>query len=249
MTIKKSKAILKSLSWSLLATPVTIVVVFLLTKKVDISLIAGGIEFILKGVLYYIFEYFWEGKKKLIGGEKAFVIWFTGLPSSGKSTIADRLYEYLHKKKCAVERLDGDTVRSIFPETGFSREEREMHIKRVGHMASLLEKNGVISVCSFISPYRSSREFVRSICRSYIEVYVDTPLEECEKRDVKGLYKKARSGEISNFTGINDPYETPEKPEIIINTMNCSEEESLQDLMKYLKEFFFNRYCSGKGDG
>ncbi len=117
-----------------------------------------------------------------------------------------------------MERLDGDTIRDIFPNTGFSRAERDAHIKRVGYLASKLEQNGVFVVASFVSPYRESRDFVRSLCKNFVEVHVATPLAVCEQRDVKGLYAKARRGEIQNFTGIDDPFEPPLNPELVVDT-------------------------------
>ena len=162
------------------------------------------------------------------------VIWLTGLSASGKTTIAEALTDDLKTLGHRVEHLDGDLVRKMFPGTGFSREERDRHIKRVGYLAALLEKHDVCVVASFISPYREARDFVRTQCRNFIEVYVSTPLEECERRDPKGLYIKARSGEISNFTGISDPYEPPEKPEIEIDTTGLTVEETVEQILDKL---------------
>ena len=166
--------------------------------------------------------------------EKARVIWFTGLSGAGKTTLAEKLAAYLKEKGVKCELLDGDTVRNIFPQTGFTKKERDEHVKRMGFLASMLERNGVTVLASFISPYRESRDFVRKMCRNFVEVYVSTSLEVCEKRDVKGLYKKARSGEIKSFTGIDDPYEAPLNPEITINTAEETVEESLERLLKFL---------------
>ena len=166
------------------------------------------------------------------------VIWITGLPAAGKTTIAIALSEKLITLGHRVEHLDGDLVRKMFPGTGFTREERDRHIKRIGYLAAMLEKHEVIVVASFISPYREARAFVRSQCSNFIEVYVSTPLEECEKRDPKGLYKKARKGEISNFTGINDPYEPPENAEIEIDTTGITVNEAVERILEYLTETF-----------
>ena len=166
---------------------------------------------------------------------KPFVIWITGLPAAGKTTIGTALVEGLQTLGRRVEHLDGDLMRKIFPGTGFSREERDRHIKRVGYLAAMLEKHEVNVVASFISPYREARAFVRSQCSNFIEVYVSTPLEECEKRDPKGLYKKARKGDILNFTGISDPYEPPENPEIEIDTSGITVDEAVDRILKYLE--------------
>jgi adenylylsulfate kinase len=153
------------------------------------------------------------------------VLWFTGLSGSGKSTIAVRVHEELVRRGVDVEYIDGDALREVFPNTGFTREQREEHLRRTGYMASRLAAHGVTVVASFVSPYRESREFVRKHCRGFVEIWVATPLDECERRDVKGLYARARRGEIKNFTGIDDPYEPPEHPELTLDTRVLSVEQ------------------------
>jgi len=166
---------------------------------------------------------------------KPTVLWFTGLSGSGKSTISEKVYARLKDEGYEVEHLDGDAVRDVFPSTGFSKEERDNHVKKVGFIASLLQKHGVFVVASFISPYRDARDFVRQRCQDFTEVYISTPLEICEARDVKGLYEKARAGEIDNFTGISDPYEPPEDPELDIDTTDIKPEEGVQMVFDYLQ--------------
>ena len=166
-----------------------------------------------------------------------FVLWFTGLSGSGKSTLADKIADYLSEKGYDFERLDGDALRGVFPSTGFNRADRDEHIQRVGFMSGLLEKHGVIVIASFISPYRQARDFVRKRCRNFIEVYVKASLATCEARDVKGLYKKARAGQIREFTGIDDPYEEPEKPELVIETDHNSVEESTRQIIDAIQKF------------
>jgi len=170
--------------------------------------------------------------------DKSIVIWLTGLSASGKTTIGDALAENLKTLGHRVEHLDGDLVRKMFPGTGFTREERDRHIKRIGYLAAMLEKHEVTVVASFISPYREARAFVRSQCSNFVEVYISTSLEECEKRDPKGLYKKARAGEITNFTGIDDPYEPPENPEIKIDTTDISVDEAVERIQTYLTKTY-----------
>lgn len=162
------------------------------------------------------------------------VLWFTGLSGSGKSTIADRVAAELARRKVDVERLDGDHIRSIFPGTGFTREERENHLKRIGYIAALLEKHGVTVIASFVSPYADSRLHIRKLCRNFVEVFVSTPIEECERRDVKGLYKKARRGELKNFTGIDDPYEPPRHPEITLDTTAMTVKQAASRVLDYI---------------
>jgi adenylylsulfate kinase len=165
---------------------------------------------------------------------KPAVLWFTGLSGSGKSTIAEKVANELKKLGADVEYLDGDTMRGIFPNTGFTKDARNEHLQRVGYLAGMLEKHGVVVVASFISPYRTARALVRQLCKNFIEIHVSTPLVECERRDPKGLYKKARSGEIANFTGISDPYEEPEHPELTINTTGMTVAESVKVVMNYI---------------
>jgi adenylylsulfate kinase len=150
------------------------------------------------------------------------VLWFTGLSGSGKSTIAGRVHRELARRGVDVEYIDGDALREVFPNTGFTRAEREEHLRRTGYMSSRLAAHGVTVVASLVSPYRDSRDFVRKLCPDFFEIHVATPLEECERRDVKGLYARARRGQIQNFTGIDDPYEPPESPELTLDTRTLS---------------------------
>jgi adenylylsulfate kinase len=159
------------------------------------------------------------------------VVWFTGLSGSGKTTIARQVCRKLEQVGLPVEYLDGDAIRSVFPNTGFSRVDRDAHIRRVAFMASRLEHHGIAVVVSLVSPYLASRAFARNVCRNFVEVHVSTPLAVCEARDVKGLYAKARRGEIRNFTGLDDPYEPPEKPELELDTSTMSLEEATSLVM------------------
>lgn len=231
----RRRSVLKSISWRFWATLTTAVLVYIFTGNIELAAVIGGIEVVIKMILYFVHERAWNnvnyGKKE----RKPEVIWFTGLSGSGKSTIAERVYLALKKRGFKVEHLDGDLVRDVFPRTGFSKEERDRHIRRMGFLAGLLERNGVFVVASFIAPYRESRDFVRERCRNYREIYLSTPLEVCEQRDPKGLYAKVRSGEIMNFTGVDDPYEVPETPFLNLDTSNISVEESVEKVLKALK--------------
>lgn len=169
-------------------------------------------------------------------GTAAPVLWFTGLSGSGKSTIASRVEQALVDRGTDVEYIDGDALREVFPNTGFTRAEREEHLRRTGYMASRLAAHGVTVVASFVSPYRESRDFVRKLCSNFVEIYVATPLEECERRDVKGLYARARQGEIKNFTGIDDPYEPPEHPELTLETRGLSVDECVAKVLARIGE-------------
>jgi adenylylsulfate kinase len=162
------------------------------------------------------------------------VLWFTGLSGAGKSTIARAVYRELEQREAAVEYLDGDVIRDLLPGSGFTPAERDAHVKRVGYLASRLEHHGVCVVCALISPYRETRETVRGLCRRFVEIYVSTPIEDCERRDVKGLYARARRGEIKNFTGIDDPYEPPVAPELTIDTSTTSVEEAVSRILAFV---------------
>jgi adenylylsulfate kinase len=169
-------------------------------------------------------------------GSPAPVLWFTGLSGSGKSTIATRVHRELVGRGVDVEYIDGDALRAVFPNTGFTRAEREEHLRRTGYMASRLAAHGVTVVASFVSPYRESRNFIRGLCPNFSEIYVSTPLEECERRDVKGLYARARKGELRNFTGLDDPYEPPEHPELTLDTRVLTVEQCVTKVLDLFED-------------
>ena len=231
---QKRRSVVKTISWRIWATLTTVALVFLFIGEFKVAFAIGGIEVITKMVLYFLHERWWNkikfGKKEI----KPAVLWFTGLSGSGKSTLAEAVFKKMKEKGLKIEHLDGDTIRDIFPKTGFSKEERNAHIRRVGFLAAKLEKNGVFVIASFISPYEETRKFARNLCDNFIEVYVSTPLETCEKRDVKGLYAKARKGEITQFTGIDDPYEAPKNPEIAIDTTDITVDAAVEKILKLL---------------
>jgi len=154
------------------------------------------------------------------------VLWLTGLSGAGKSTIAAVVARELESRGLPVEYLDGDILREMCP-SGFTRADRDAHVKRTGFLASRLEHHGITVVCALISPYAEARGHVRRLCRRFIEVYVATPLDECERRDVKGLYARARRGEIAHFTGIDDPYEPPEAPELAIDASQVTVDDAV----------------------
>ena len=169
--------------------------------------------------------------------EKGFILWFTGLSGSGKTTLTKAIEPELKARGCKVEILDGDVVRTNLSKgLGFSQEDRDTNIRRIGFVANLLSRNGVVAMTAAISPYRSIRDEIRAMEPNFVEVYVTAPLEVCEGRDVKGLYAKARAGEIKGFTGIDDPYEEPVNPEIICYTERESVEESVKKVLTKLEQ-------------
>jgi len=168
---------------------------------------------------------------------KGVTIWFTGLPSSGKSTVARILERRFRREGLKCELLDGDVVRTNLSKgLGFSREDRDANIKRIGFVAHLLTRNDVIAIAAAISPFREARDYNRKLIGNFVEVYIKCPVEECKKRDVKGLFKKARSGEITGFTGVDDPYEEPLQPEVVCETDKESAEESAERVIRKLEE-------------
>lgn len=233
----KFRSVLKSVTWRFCATATTFSLVFIFTGKLDTAIKVGGIEVFLKMLIYFLHERVW-GKVRFGKHEvQPFVIWITGLSSSGKTVLAERIIEKLNAKDLRTEHLDGKTIRHLFPSTGFTKTEVNEHIKRVGLLASRLESKGVFVVASFISPYEESREFVRELCRNFIEVYVSTPIAVCEKWDRKNLYKKARKGEIKNLPGVDVHYETPKNPNLTLDLSIQDLDESAEKVMRFIKKY------------
>jgi len=177
--------------------------------------------------------------RERITGHKACTIWMTGLPASGKSTLAVALEQALWERGTHSFVLDGDNIRhGLNKDLGFSPEDRNENIRRIGEVAKLFTTAGVVNVTAFISPYRQDRDQARALMKpgEFIEVYVDCPIAECERRDPKGHYKKARAGEIRDFTGVSAPYEAPTAPEIVVHTDTQSEAECTSTILRYLED-------------
>ena len=175
--------------------------------------------------------------REVLHKHKSIVLWFTGLSGSGKSTLAHAVEERLHKNGCSTYVMDGDNVRhGLCSDLGFSDSDRVENIRRIGEVAKLLTEAGVITLTAFISPFKTDREEARKRLPhgEFLEIFCQCPIETCEQRDVKGLYKKARAGEIPLFTGIGSPYEAPERPELVINTHELSLEESVRKVLDLL---------------
>jgi adenylylsulfate kinase len=168
---------------------------------------------------------------------KGVILWLTGLCGSGKTTIAKGVEKALRERSCLVEVLDGDAIRnSLSRGLGYSREDRETNIRRLGFVANLLRRNGVIAIVAAISPYQSARAEIRNMADDFIEVYINAPLEVCERRDPKGLYAMARAGEIIAFTGIDDPYEAPTNPDLVCYTDQETPEQSIEKVLEVLEQ-------------
>jgi len=178
-------------------------------------------------------------RRELANGHRSVILWFTGLSGAGKSTLAHAVEERLHQLKMHTFVFDGDNVRhGLCADLGFSSQDRVENIRRIGEMSKLIIESGVIAMTAFISPFRADRDRVRALVQDgdFIEVYCHASVAECESRDVKGLYAKARSGEISDFTGISSPYEAPEKAELLVETGSQSLERCVDQVIAYLVE-------------
>ncbi len=231
-----TRSLIKGLSWRFFATSVTILIVYLFFGRLDLAIEAGIIETVSKVVLYYFHEKIWQrvrwGKKQI----EPFNLWFTGLPLSGKTTIANLVYEKLKKYAIPLERIDSKDIRELIPDIGYTREERNRHMHRIGHLIRTLQNNSISTIASFVSPYRESRKAIRTMVKNNVVVYLKADSEICQKRDYKGVYAKALRGELPNFTGVNDVYEEPQRAEIVIDTETTSAEEASEIIVRYLKK-------------
>ena len=228
------RSVLKTISWRIVATSTTILLAWFFIGEVGVALSIGGFEVVAKMAFYFLHERGWDHLSFGRTSVKPSVLWMTGLPGSGKSTIAEELLSRLVKKGAAAEWLDGEQTRRILPNLGFSKDERARHVLKAGLIAKMLEKNGIFVVASYISPYSEDRQQVRELCQNFIEIHISTPIEECERRDSKGMYTKARSGEIKHFTGVSDPYEPPANPDLTIDTSKVSTTEACDLILAHI---------------
>ncbi len=232
------RSVAKGVSWRFVATGTTVTIVFIFFGRLDLAIAAGVIETVLKIALYWGHEKIWQrirwGKKRI----EPFNLWFTGLPLSGKTTIADKVYERLQSLDIPIERIDSRDIRELIPNVGYSREERNRHLKRVGHLIQTLQKNSISTVASFVSPYRESRKIIRTMVKNNIVVYVKATPETCRARDYKGVYEKALKGELKNFTGVDDVYEEPQHAEIVIDTETTDPDTAALRIFQYVKKHY-----------
>lgn len=234
--LKLSLIVLKSLMYRLLSFSIMASAIYFLTnditKSLQFSLVIEGI----KTAIYFFYECAFNKKFKLSQDEGC-VVWFTGLPCSGKSTIADKVAESLKQSDRRVERLDGDVVRnSICSDLGFSKKDRIENLKRIIFVSKLLARNGVVVLNSFISPFRDARQLIAEQVPNFIEVYVFADKVTCAQRDVKGMWAKAKEGKIKGFTGFDAPYEPPYNPSVTCITEKETVEESTKKVIDYLKQ-------------
>ena len=230
-----SRTLFKTMTWRATATFTTVSLVYLFTGRIDTAIEIGFIEVFAKMLFYYLHERGWDkvqwGRKEI----PSFVVWISGIPRSGKTTLGNMIYEELKKEKLKTQRLDSHDVRPLFPETGFSKEEVNNHIKRVGHLASMLEKNGVITVASFVSPYKESRSFIRENCNNIVDVYLNTTVEKAKEYDNNNFYQKAEAGEYKNVPGFDVEYEKSENSDIEIDMTTHNLEEARDKVIALLK--------------
>ena len=232
------RSIAKGVSWRLIATTTTVIIVYVFFGRIDLAIAAGLIESGLKIGLYWLHERMWFkvrwGRQRI----EPFNLWFTGLPLSGKTTIADKVYEELEKLHIPIERIDSKDIRDLIPDIGFTREDRNRHMHRIGNLIQTLQNNSISTVASFVSPYNESRQAIRDMVKNNIVVYVKADVEICKQRDYKGVYAKAISGEFKNFPGVDEAYEEPQTPEIIIDTQIMTIDEAVAKIVKYVKNDF-----------
>ena len=232
------RSIVKGVSWRFIATGTTVIIVYLFFGRLDLAIMAGLIESVIKVALFWGHEKVWHrvrwGKKRI----EPFNLWFTGLPLSGKTVIADRVYAKLQKYDLPLERLDSKDIRELIPNIGYNREDRNRHMYRIAHLIKTLQNNSISTVASFVSPYRESRKAIREMVKQNVVVYIKTDIETCKQRDYKGVYKKAIEGKLKNFSGINDVYEEPKQAEIVIDTTTMSIEEASEIVVQYIKKRF-----------
>ena len=229
------KNMIKSIIYRLYSFLVTFIISFIITGNIKLSLVLGFFENFFKIATYYWFDIIWNKltKKKYRNS----ILWFTGFSGSGKTTIAEDVLFKLKENGHNAMLLDGDEIRDIFKNYGYDKASRFKHINDVAKMAVYLQKQGIIPLVSLISPYELARENAKCLSSDFTEIYVNTPLSICEQRDVKGLYARARSGEITDFTGVHDsaPYEIPKNPDIILDTSLLEISECTEVILNYIK--------------
>ena len=262
----RKRHIAKTITWRFIGTLDTMVIAWIISGNPLTGLKIGFAEVLTKMLIYYFHERVWyksnygleqrkhnlmkeniiphnyqvdKTDRNKLNGHQSFLIWFTGLSGSGKSTIANALESRLFEKKIKTYTLDGDNIRKgINNDLSFSPEDRTENIRRIAEISKLFVDAGIVVLAAFVSPYRKDRHAIKNIVgkNNFVEVYINTSVEECEKRDVKGLYKKARMGEIKDFTGVNAPYESPESPDIEINTEQLTVEQSVTKIIKVINK-------------
>ncbi len=235
---KNIRSVVKGISWRFLATATTVAIIYVFFGKLTLAVAAGAVEATTKIILYWAHERIWQRIGWGIRKVEPFNVWFTGLPLSGKSTIARLVHERMKNEGINVDWIDSSQIRRLIPDIGYTRKERVKHLKRIAYLVKKLQDNDVSVICSFISPYEETRENVRKITKNSVIVYTKASVEECKRRDYKGLYEKALSGQIKHFTGISDQFEEPQNADIVIDTEKTSPEKAADMIVKYVLRRF-----------
>jgi len=230
------RSVVKGITWRVVASTTTMIIVYFFFGSIELAIATGLLETVAKVVFYWGHEKIWQkvrwGRKRI----EPFNLWFTGLPLSGKTTIADKVYKELEKLDIPIERIDSKDIRELIPDIGYTREDRNRHMKRIAHLIKTLQHNSISTVASFVSPYRESRKVVREMLNNNIVVYLKADIKTCKQRDYKGVYAKALKGELQNFSGINDVYEEPKHAEIVIDTDSVSIDEAVLMIVAYVRK-------------
>jgi adenylylsulfate kinase len=230
------RSLAKGVSWRFFATSTTIIIVFVFFGRVDLAIAAGMVETVAKVILYWIHERIWLdirwGRKRI----EPFCLWFTGLPLSGKTTVADRVFSELKKNDIPIERLDSKDIRDLIPDIGYTRQDRNRHLLRVAHLIRTLQKNSISTVASFVSPYEETRKTIKKMARNCLVVYLQADIDTCRARDYKGVYKKADAGELIRFTGITDVYEEPTEADIVIDTREIPVDKAVEIILEEIAQ-------------
>ena len=236
----QKRSILKTISWRVISFIITFLVAFLWTRDLAIATGVGIVANLINALAFYLHERGWSyirfGQKRI--PNQGFTLWFTGLPASGKNTLANEVSKELSEKYILpVERLDGRVLRqTLWQDLGFSSEDRYKNIERATYIAKLLTKNRVVTVASFVSPEKGMRSWARKQIGNFVEIYTKCPVEVCIQRDPRGEYKKALAGQITQFPGISTPYEEPDNPEIVLETDKENIEQCRQKIIEFLKK-------------
>lgn len=230
------RSVVKGITWRVVASTTTMIIVYFFFGSIELAIATGLLETVAKVVFYWGHEKIWQkvrwGRKRI----EPFNLWFTGLPLSGKTTIADKVYKELEKLDIPIERIDSKDIRELIPDIGYTREDRNRHMKRIAHLIKTLQHNSISTVASFVSPYRESRKVVREMVNNNIVVYLKADIKTCKQRDYKGVYAKALKGELQNFSGINDVYEEPKHAEVVIDTDSVSIDEAVLMIVAYVRK-------------
>jgi adenylylsulfate kinase len=234
------RSLVKGVTWRIAATTTTMIIVYVFFGRLDLAIATGLIESVLKIGLYWGHERLWYRVRWGLNRIEPFNLWFTGLPLSGKTTIADAVFKELEKLNIPIERIDSKDIRELLPNIGFRREDRNTHIGRIGHLIKTLQNNSISTVSSFVSPYTESRQQVSEMVKNNMLIYIKADIETCKARDAEGKYIKALTGEYQNFTGISDVYEEPMDANIVIDTDIESVDDAVNTIMAYIKKQYLN---------